>query len=285
MTRESALLAAEEHFFWSGLSGYSLSRDNLISVAWPRLKIEQKASSFVFFEPTLLVVLSGRIDITCAGRRHTLHSPAMLGFIDQGVDIDYIKYPADRHTPFRSLFINISPDVLENFYQHFQEPLSAVKKNPQLSTVEINASLDDSLHHLLVALEDPRVSDDRIRLKIFDLLLVLAEQQLRFALPQRQGIFPRLSNLLRDAPERNWTARLAGDALAMSESTLRRRLRQEGVRFEQLLLDIRMHHALMLIQTTHWNLTQVADACGYRSVSRFAERFKHRFGSSPAQLR
>jgi AraC-like DNA-binding protein len=51
------------------------------------------------------------------------------------------------------------------------------------------------------------------------------------------------------------------------------------------LQDIRMHHAMTLLQTTRWSLSQIADACGYRASSRFSLRFKQRFGCSPADIR
>ncbi|WP_236942666.1 helix-turn-helix transcriptional regulator [Ewingella americana] len=71
----------------------------------------------------------------------------------------------------------------------------------------------------------------------------------------------------------------------MSEATLRRRLVEEQTSFRTLLQDIRMHHAMTLLQTTRWSLSQIADACGYRASSRFSLRFKQRFGCSPADIR
>nr|WP_276544326.1 helix-turn-helix domain-containing protein [Pseudomonas grimontii] len=71
----------------------------------------------------------------------------------------------------------------------------------------------------------------------------------------------------------------------MSEATLRRRLAQENARFEDLLVDVRMHHGLMLVQTTDWSIIRIAEASGYRSRARFAERFKQRFGYLPSSVR
>ncbi|WP_413722590.1 helix-turn-helix transcriptional regulator [Sodalis sp. RH24] len=292
MTRENRLFASDEkyalsseQFSWSGFYGSSTSRNNLVSVAYPQLRVEQSTPSFFFFEPTVLIVLAGRIEFLASGENHTLADKAAVGFIDQGVIADYTKYPPSNDSPFRSIFLTFSADVLEYFYQFFQGDISSAKKKPQFTTVDLNSALHESLRTLLKNLDQPSLSDARIRLRIFDLLLVLAEQNIHFTLPQRQGVFPRLSHLLRASPEIGWTARSAGEALAMSESTLRRRLREEGIRFEKLLVDIRMHHGLLLIQTTNWNMTQVADACGYKSVSRFAERFTQRFGLSPSRLR
>ncbi|WP_421412991.1 helix-turn-helix transcriptional regulator [Serratia plymuthica] len=294
MTRESRLVVPDEQdatsnesLSWSDYDGSSLSRDNLVSVAYPQLKVRQSTPAFCFFEPTVLIVLAGRIEFLTSGESHTLADTAAVGFIDQGVIADYTKFPPDNGSPFRSLFLTFSADVLESFYQFSQShlSLSGDRKKPKFTATALNGALRESLQTLLKNLAQPNLSDARIRLRIFDLLLVLAEQNIHFALPRRQGVLPRLSNLLRASPETDWTARSVGEALAMSESTLRRRLREEGGSFEKLLVDIRMHHGLMLIQTTRWNMAQVADACGYKSVSRFAERFTQRFGLPPSRLR
>jgi AraC-like DNA-binding protein len=71
----------------------------------------------------------------------------------------------------------------------------------------------------------------------------------------------------------------------MSEATLRRRLAKERLRFEEILTDIRMHHAMALLQTTCWSIPQVARACGYQTRTRFAARFRKRFGCSPSEAR
>ncbi|ANM77692.1 helix-turn-helix domain protein [Serratia marcescens] len=71
----------------------------------------------------------------------------------------------------------------------------------------------------------------------------------------------------------------------MSPATLRRRLAAEQTRFEDLLIDVRMHHAMMLLQTTRWDMTRIAEACGYKSRSRFSERFQKRFGYAPSAIR
>lgn len=42
---------------------------------------------------------------------------------------------------------------------------------------------------------------------------------------------------------------------------------------------------LTLVQETRMTICQVADAVGYRSQSRFTDRFKERFGVTPTALR
>ncbi|MGU7782250.1 helix-turn-helix domain-containing protein [Burkholderia sp. PU8-34] len=55
--------------------------------------------------------------------------------------------------------------------------------------------------------------------------------------------------------------------------------------FEDLLIDVRMHHAMMLVQTTTWGIARVAEASGYKSRAHFTERFQECFGYLPSTVR
>ncbi len=61
-----------------------------------------------------------------------------------------------------------------------------------------------------------------------------------------------------------------------------RKLAAEGRSFRQLLAQVRLSHALNLLQQGLTPL-EVALACGYDSPSRFAARFKQEFGLTPHQ--
>jgi len=75
------------------------------------------------------------------------------------------------------------------------------------------------------------------------------------------------------------------DNLAMSESTLRRKLKLEGTSVQEVKNQTRLGLALHLLQTTQLSIGVVADKSGYQSQSRFTERFKKRFGLTPSELR
>ncbi len=95
----------------------------------------------------------------------------------------------------------------------------------------------------------------------------------------------RVRTLLAATPHNNWTAAQVGHALAMSEATLRRRLMAEGSRLSELLVDVRMSLALTLLQATSLPVAQIAVNTGYESPSRFAVRFRQRFGFAPTAVR
>jgi len=118
-----------------------------------------------------------------------------------------------------------------------------------------------------------------------DFLVALAEWGYFFAHIPLDSISSRLRTMIFEAPEKHWTAETAGKNLAMSPATLRRRLATEQLRFEDLLIDARMHYGMMLLQSTKWDMTRISEACGYKSRARFTERFQKRFGHSPSTIR
>lgn len=73
--------------------------------------------------------------------------------------------------------------------------------------------------------------------------------------------------------------------LAMSESTLRRKLKREGTSVQEIKDQTRLGLALHLLQTTRRSIGSIADECGYQSQSRFSDWFKKRFGITPSALR
>ena len=82
-----------------------------------------------------------------------------------------------------------------------------------------------------------------------------------------------------------WTADRVASELALSEATLRRRLAAEGTSLTELLVDARMATALTLLQATTQPVSDIAHSVGYESPSRFAVRFRQRFGFAPTAVR
>lgn len=75
------------------------------------------------------------------------------------------------------------------------------------------------------------------------------------------------------------------DTLAMSESTLRRKLKSEGTSIQEIKDHIKLGLGLHLLQTTRKSVAFISEQCGYQSQSRFTGRFKDRFGLTPSELR
>lgn len=95
----------------------------------------------------------------------------------------------------------------------------------------------------------------------------------------------RIRRLVGGDPAHGWTAPETARHLGLAEATLRRALAREGAGFAELLADVRMLHAMNLIQGSDRSILQVAQDCGYQSASRFARRFQRRFGFAPTEIR
>lgn len=92
----------------------------------------------------------------------------------------------------------------------------------------------------------------------------------------------RLARYLAVEPGIDHTLEAVAPHFAMSRASMVRKLAAEGRSFRQLLAQVRMGHALNLLQQSLTPL-EVALACGYDSPSRFAARFKQAFGLTPHQ--
>lgn len=121
--------------------------------------------------------------------------------------------------------------------------------------------------------------------RVRELLEALALSGFRPVLANEPTIAERVRMLLARAPQRAWRAEPIAEQLAMSVATLRRKLVTEKTSFRAILEEVRLSRALTLIQTTEQPLKRIAEECGYLSPSRFATRFRMRFGTLPSELR
>lgn len=134
------------------------------------------------------------------------------------------------------------------------------------------------------ALSDPLLPPQLRENAVREVLLWLGEFGVGFPL-RPHSFVERLRSCITAEADIAWTAADAGRALAVSEATLRRRLADAGTSFQDLLADVRMTQALGLLQTTHLSINRIALEVGYASPSRFAARFRARFGVRPSEVR
>ncbi|QEI05493.1 helix-turn-helix transcriptional regulator [Pigmentiphaga aceris] len=273
-------------------SGASLMARSVCQLARPCLTQPLHTPRFVFHEASLLQVLGGRLDLD-AGidgsiDRLSVDDTASLLLVEPNTCVDLMKTPDGPERPFRSVFMALPSDLLDAFYRAHPEKMNTnVTTNTTAPFHQI--PFDDDLAatwlHVCNSAASAQVSDTRLHYRLMDLLTALAERGHRFRQTGPRGTAGRLRTLIGETPARHWTAHEAGSALAMSEATLRRRLAGEATRFEDVLIDTRMHHAMMLLQTTPLSIPRIALACGYQSRARFSERFRARFGYLPSSVR
>lgn len=123
------------------------------------------------------------------------------------------------------------------------------------------------------------------RHKMCEILLWLAHLGIHFAYNEANDLTHQVRRLLATDPHRIWTAAEVAENLMMSEVVLRRKLSAENTALRSLMIDVRMSRALFLLQATDWPISAIAQYVGYESASRFAERFRKRFGFAPTAIR
>ncbi len=149
-----------------------------------------------------------------------------------------------------------------------------------------NARLDAAWQRLQQSLADQEPALLQLHLlQEMWLLLALSGQLWPLLSPPNAGISWRVQQVLMADPSTDWAQETVAARLCMSSPTLRRRLAAEGQSFREILESVRMAHALNHLQTTRRRIEDIALACGYASPSRFAERFRRRYGMSPRELR
>ncbi len=260
-------------------------RRGLCGLAQPCLRRVQQTPGFLFHEATLLWIAAGRLELQHEAGSVSVDSPDSLLRAEADTGAALGKTPGGAEQRLRSLLLTLPAALLQKFHQS----RGALPARPQAAPwqkLALDEDLAATLRHACESVAMERISDARLQYRLLELLEALAERGYGFGpAPVQAATAARLRTLLAEAPHRQWTAAKAASALAMSEATLRRRLAQEQGRFEPLLIDVRMHHALLLLQTTAWNQARIAQACGYRSSARFAERFRARFGYLPSTVR
>ncbi|QJI37956.1 helix-turn-helix transcriptional regulator [Pseudomonas sp. ADAK13] len=266
---------------WLLPSGASLKAQALCMVATPHLMWPQHATDFRFFEATLLVVTSGHLTLARGERTWELADSHTLMVVAKNSIMNIQKTPDKNSSAFSSLFLTFAPGLITEFHQRYGHNVMAAPTVDECKTTELDDDLNDALQFCIRGISSPTVSESQQTTRLLGLLLALQERGIVFIRPSTPGLPEQLTQLLTKAPEKHWTAAQVSRELAVSEATLRRRLATEGISFSAMLIEVRMHHAMMLLQTTHFSISQIADACGYRAISRFSMRFKSRFGFSP----
>lgn len=105
------------------------------------------------------------------------------------------------------------------------------------------------------------------------------------SLVQHESLANQIHRMIVNNPMAELTATSISSQLAMSEATLHRKLRSQGASLQGIKDQARLGLGLHLIQTTTQPIGQIAEHCGYISPSRFTDKFKQQFGTTPRELR
>jgi len=265
------LLSGLSRFRAKGISGTSpyapglfsycaLARERLRSVRLPR--------------PIIGIVLSGAKEVwrgeTC--ERLAAGTPFVL---PAQTDLDIVNEPDEGTGLYQSLVVEVEPDTIPNIGLLQSAPPAA----EQSCVIPLTSELVDMILHATHAIaEGPACAAVRMA-RLSELLALL------HGVPEAQPLFDmsaseRVARLIRIGIDEDWTASRVAWRLAMSESTLRRRLAAEGHSFSSILRRERMDAARRLMMQGAAS-GAAALAVGYASRAHFARAYRSTFGGNP----
>lgn len=230
-------------------------------------------------QATLILVEEGRKRIRWPGGERAARSGEALS-LQAGEVVDISNTPG-RSGSYRALWICWHPELLS-------APLVAAR--PKSPRVALHSALGEEFlttyHRAFDSLSDAEglpVSIATHRLQ--EVLLWLGARGFHFALPGPVSLGQQVRGLVSSDLSADWSMERVAHETATSVATLRRKLSAEGINFRDVVQDVRMSQALALLQNTDQPVLQIALATGYASASRFAARFRARFGFLPTDIR
>lgn len=120
---------------------------------------------------------------------------------------------------------------------------------------------------------------------ISEYLVGKLDDELRAALAER-GIEARVRHVIANGlADGVPPMRVVAGRLGMSERTLHRRLGDDGLRYQDLVVDVRQSVATALLTTTDHTLVDIAFLTGFSEQSAFQRAFKRWTGRTPLEVR
>lgn len=239
-------------------------------------------SRIVNDRPALILLRHGSKMLQSAGGLWSIRGGAAIA-IAGGQTFDVTNRLSDRGL-YEARWLIWDPAVIEGFER------GAAALTPPLAGAAVLDRLDadfiSAFDRAIAAITDARhIPADVAAHRMAEMLLWLAHRGIRFSAGEDLTLAMKLRRLFETDLAASWTAAIVAKRLAMSEATLRRRLAAEGTTLGDLLTDARMSSAMVLLQSTDYAVNRIALEVGYESASRFAIRFRERFGFPPTAIR
>ncbi len=226
--------------------------------------------------PAVVLVREGTKRVQQGSRQVTINT-ASIGVLPAHVPLTIENQPSSCG-PYAASLLIPAESILESLRKE-----GLAEGDPCKTTSHDRAI--GAFERATTALEDPLTPDRLRNHAVREVLLWLGEEGIGFGPARPLSLANKLRFALSKDPDVPWRSADAARALAVSEATLRRRLSADGTSFGDLLADVRMTHALGLLQSSDLAINRIALEVGYASASRFAVRFKARFGISPSAIR
>lgn len=235
----------------------------------------QKLRNVRVHSPTLIEIISGSKRLYWKDTKVDL-SQSQLLLSQASASLNFENLPQKGQFQSRVFSFHCSPS--ESMLE-----LSVIRANQHDSpTLGMDNALQNTLHALF-SFNQEEMSHQTQVFWVMGFYQQLAEKGwLHRLFPNKHAsLTEKLSQYLSHSPGDDHPLELMAERFAMSRATLMRKLKQEGTQYRELLAEVRLNHALRLMQSEHYSVAMLSQLCGYQSEDRFSQRFKRKFGLSP----
>ncbi|MCD2171834.1 AraC family transcriptional regulator [Rhizobium sp. C4] len=234
---------------------------------------------FTIDQPSVILVKRGRKIVT-AGSVTVTASPGECIFLPQGLECTIVN-EVGVDNDYHAEGIVLSPELVASYSDErgsAQAAISPRRLKPEAGFLEAFARGRDTL----MAKDLP---EGIARHVVGEIVLWLRQSGIDAASKRGDQLVQRIRSLIGSDPAREWQAADIAQTVAMSQPSLRRKLAVSGTTLTDLVSDVRMQIALALLQASEMPVTSIAFEVGYKSPSKFAARFRARFGLAPTAIR
>ncbi len=239
---------------------------------------QQSLRNVSFHAATIIWVQKGRKRLQWKGEPVSYDASQWLP-VPAGHYLTFVNLPKDSSYESRALTFLAKPPP-----EWLERPAEqSLSQEPRIAVTPGLAYCFDTLFHM----EEKKLCAQAQQQFLFGFFAELNRvAALSLLFPERSPAFQeKIAHYLSVDPGADHRLEAVADRFFMSRSTLIRKLSLEGTTFRKILTDVRMVHALSLLQRPRQQLFSIALSCGYRSQARFSRRFKKTFGVTPREYR
>jgi AraC-like DNA-binding protein len=236
------------------------------------------------YESSVIVVLSGRKTVLVDGGPTHFEAGSVIAL--RPTVLDMMNAIDVDGGSFVSLFIPVESELLERLRTATNMNLVQGSMDCDWKHFELDTDFIEIVRHFL-ALGQTSISEEMSKHRLTEVLLYLLQKDSSlYSLFSPQHSWSRKVRMLLETElSEPWQLKDVCKRLAVSESTLRRQLTEEGNGFRQILQDLRLSTAFNHLVFGQQSISEIAFDCGYASIPRFTENFKKQFGVTPGKLR
>lgn len=203
--------------------------------------------------------------------------------IARGTQWDMLNEVQPQGT-YRAHIISFAPELIEQFHERYPQ-FSTFSTLTSCAKIRHDKNVEDAFQRAFLSLKNPEVSPTLSEHRVFELLLLLAEQGWLFSRSSELSWSERVRRLVAQRPHASWSVKQLADSFHLSASSLQRRLENENCTLSDCVREVRLETGLLLLQSSSLAISEIAHRSGYASHSRFSAAFRERFGFPPSHLR